>query len=251
MEHRIESGPEKSATRQKLLDAAASLAAITAAILLLWLTFSGPRRLVPLKAQSESAIPDQPVRLDGVHMEGARDAQVAILEFSDFACPFCATFARETLPALRREYIGVGSVRFGLQHLPLGLHSQAGPAAAAAECAAQEGRFWPMHDRLFVDSRALDVSGLADAARAVGLDPGRFSRCLADGRTAARVHEDAASAHALGVTGTPSFMVGVVDSGGRLRVRRRLNGAQPFSVFKEVLDGLLGQADPPYRPAPR
>src|SRR5881628_2783703 len=82
--------------------------------------------------------------------KGRRDAPVTVYEMSDFQCPYCRDFALNTLPTLEREYVASGKVRFVFINLPLTkLHANAVAAAEAAMCAAQQQKFWPMHDLLF------------------------------------------------------------------------------------------------------
>lgn len=224
------------------IDGLAALAAITAAGLMLWLTFAGSRNLQYRAGQPGVENIQEAVSLDGAHTEGAANARVAMIQFSDFACPYCGTFARETLPELRRQYIATGRIRFGFRHLPLRGHPRAMVAAVAAECAAQEGRFWSLHDRLFIQSADFDIDGMKEAAHQVGLDDVRFAACLTDGRAAAEVGEDIAHARVLSVTGTPSFVIGVVQPDGLLQVRRQTGGARPYSEFRTALETILREA---------
>jgi protein-disulfide isomerase len=80
---------------------------------------------------------------------GSQDAPVTIVEFSDYECPFCGRFFRETLPALQTEYIDSGRVRLVYRDFPLNSHRHAQKAAEAAKCADGQGHYWAMHDLLF------------------------------------------------------------------------------------------------------
>lgn len=133
--------------------------------------------------------------LDGAATKGDRKAKVALIEYSDFQCPFCGRFARETLPQLDEKYVRPGKVLVAFRHLPLPIHALAQRAAEAAECAGQQNKFWLMHDFLFRDSGQLAESKLTSSAAGLGLNDGQFKACL-EGRTAAKARADAAFARA-------------------------------------------------------
>lgn len=146
------------------------------------------------------------VEPDRDHIRGPVDAPLTLVEYSDFECPFCgrATGVVEEL----HERLG-DRFRYVFRHVPLvDVHPHAELAAEAAEAAGAQGRFWEMHDRLFAHRDRLQAVDLLDHAAAVGLDLPRFTRDLGTGRYADRVRDDAASAEASGVTGTPTFFVG-------------------------------------------
>ena len=108
-----------------------------------------------------------------------RDAPVTIVEFSDYQCPFCRRFYATTLPAIKKEYIDAGKVRYVFRDFPLEeLHSHARKAAEAAHCAGEQGKYWQMHDALFQNQGTLELPQLAEHARAVGLDSLVFNRCM-------------------------------------------------------------------------
>ena len=113
-------------------------------------------------------LPVGPVALAGAHLEGSNKARVAIIEFSDFQCPACAQFTRDTLPRLRQRYVKSGKVLLAFHPLPLqGIHPRAFRASVAAECAARQGRFWPMHDGLFKHSADLTDPSISQVASAI------------------------------------------------------------------------------------
>jgi protein-disulfide isomerase len=154
---------------------------------------------------------------------GPRDAPVTIVEFSDFQCQFCATAHRvlkQVLAAYPRE------VRLVYRHFPLGGHPAAKPAAEAAECAGQQGRFWEYHDRLFAQPAAVDATRFRTIADELGLDGRAFASCLDGGSMRSRVSQDVDEGRRAGVTATPTFFVD-----GQL-----LEGAQPFEKFKSLID---------------
>jgi protein-disulfide isomerase len=172
---------------------------------------------------------------------GRRDAPVTIIEFTDLQCPYCARFAAETFPQLRRNFIDTGRVRFASRDLPLPRHAQAVPAAVAARCAGEQGRFWEYREALFAARATLSPELYVALARRLGLDEPRFAACRADGRQEANVRSDVALAAGSGITGTPSFVIGrLVD--GRFQ-GEVIKGAQPYAAFAARIDALLEAAD--------
>lgn len=187
-------------------------------------------------------LPADPVSLEGAAVKGSRDAQVAIIEYSDFQCPFCARFAVDTLPEIDKTYIATGKVLMAFRHLPLErIHPHAVDAGASAECAGRQNRFWEMHDRLFLNPARLDPATLRGHATALQLDVAAYDACLADG-AADKVRADGAGAAAVGVSGTPGFLLGRVEPDGRVKVTQRMSGASPFAAFQAALDALLADA---------
>lgn len=168
---------------------------------------------------------------------------VVTLEFSDFQCPFCSRFTLTTFPELQSEYLNTGKVLLAFRHLPLDqIHPNAREAAEAAECAGRQGKFWELHDTLFLDPNRLSRDDIQGYAAAVGLRQPDFGRCL-DGEASGRVAADVAEAMKLQVYGTPAFLLGVLESDGRLRVMERMSGAQQIGPFRAVLDRLLTLAN--------
>jgi protein-disulfide isomerase len=184
---------------------------------------------------------DPVVRVDVANaiVEGDAEAPVTIVVYTDFQCPFCARFARDTLPILRERYVEPGRVRLAIRHLPLeNIHPDAREAAAAAHCAAEQMRFWDMHDRLFADPRHLSPADLGETAQSIGLDRALFGACLGRRTTAQRIDADIAEARRLGITSTPTFLLGTSAGEGHIDGARRLVGAAGIERFAELIDEL-------------
>jgi protein-disulfide isomerase len=164
---------------------------------------------------------------------GSASAPVTIVEFMDYQCPFCQNFARETFPQLEARYIATGKVRYVARDFPLPRHERARPAAVAAACAGEQGRFWEMHDALLGSMGKLRDDDFVMAAAQVGLDRARFDACRAEPRHAARLDADSVAARAAGVRGTPSFLVGA--SRGDVAQGQLLTGDEDFAAFEKVL----------------
>lgn len=143
------------------------------------------------------------------------------------------------MPKLEDEYIKSGALRYVVRDLPLeSIHPQAFKAAEATHCAAEQGKYWELHNQLFAHQRNLDRPDLSTHARTLGLDVAAFDRCVESGKYTARVRKDVDEAQRLGISGTPTFIVGVMD-GGQLKGARMIRGAQPYPAIKAVIDELL------------
>jgi protein-disulfide isomerase len=173
------------------------------------------------------------------HASGA--GSVALLEFTDFQCPYCGRHARDTAPALKKEFVDTGIIRHVVFNFPLeAMHPDAHRAAAAAECAARQGRYWDMHGRLFVEPKALDIAGLRRTAGTLGLRLDDFDQCV-DAESADAIAADVAEGKRLGVTSTPTFFVGLMQ-GASIALHKRINGALPLSEFRNAIEAVSARA---------
>jgi protein-disulfide isomerase len=187
-----------------------------------------------------------PVDVIGLPVKGDRTASVVVIELTDYECPFCKRHAQNTLPQIESEYVATGKVRYAIMDLPLGMHPHAPKAAEAAHCAGEQDRYWQMHDTLFDNQNALGGEQLMGYARSIGLDADAFSACLQNGTFADRVAAGAAEANRLGITGTPTTLIGRSD-GDTVTDIRVVRGAQPYGAFKSEIDKLLGDMPAPTR----
>ena len=193
-------------------------------------------------APAQPTVPDTPISIATAAVRGRADAKLTMVEFSDFECPFCGRYSRDTFGQIAREYIDTGKIQYAFRHYPIeSLHPHAFKAAEAAECAREQGKFWPMHDRLFAHQEALTDADLLGHATAVGLKTADFQRCVS-GPAAERIRQDQKDGNGTGMSGTPMFYVGNVQPDGRVRVRRVITGAAPYAQFKSALDELLASA---------
>lgn len=161
---------------------------------------------------------------------GAAEAQIVMVEFSDFQCGYCRKFAFETLPRLEERYIQTGKMRFIYRHMAV-LGQPSAQAAQAASCAFEQGKFWEYHDTLFRSNSPLAFSAtqLKRYAADLKLDAQGFATCLDSGRYSERVQTETIFGRALGANGTPSFLVN-----GQLAI-----GAYPFETFRGAIDAML------------
>ena len=181
----------------------------------------------------------------GAATRGRQDAKLVLVEFSDFQCPFCGRYTRDTLPQVEREYVDTGKVRYVFRHYPLErIHPLALRAAEAGDCAHQQGKFWPMHTRLFGNQQALAEPDLTRSAEALGLNMSSFQQCMASQSTSpVRVRQDQTEGSRASITGTPTFFIGTITPAGKVHVLKRLVGARPYESFKTTLDGLLSSPE--------
>lgn len=172
---------------------------------------------------------------------GDRQAPVVLFEFSDYECPHCRRFAAQTLAKVEKEYVETGRAALVLRDNPLeDSHPRALAAAAAAHCAASQGKFREMNERLLRDPVELSDEELARDAREIGLDSATFERCVVDPATARAVRSGKKEANDLGIVGTPIFVVGIRKPGEpTVRALRMIEGAFPYEVFKTTLDGVI------------
>jgi protein-disulfide isomerase len=196
-----------------------------------------------LKPSPPKAIMDAPpgmiVPLADAPSRGAAGAKIVMMEFSDYECPFCGKFVRESYPGIDREFIQTGIVRHVFRAFPLeSIHKNAFKAHEAAACAGDQGKYWPMHDLLFANQRALTGADLTRHAQTVGLDLAAFGTCLSSGKMTAKVKKDLDAGSQVGVQGTPLFLLGTVGADGQLVVKKGISGAQPFSVFKQAFEDI-------------
>lgn len=160
---------------------------------------------------------------------GSSGAPVVIIEFSDFECPYCGTFFRNTLPELKEKYINTGKVKFVYRDFPLPSHKNAQAAAEAAQCANDQNKYWEMHNKIFENQEAIAKNDLINYAASLGLNENDFKKCFGDGKYAKEVKADLNDGSRLGVDGTPTFFIN----------GQKLVGAQPFSAFEKIIEEIL------------
>ena len=219
------------------LDKLASIAVIVAAGALVWVAVIRQPAPQGGPVSVERLDPDIVVNYpQGAAVRGHSDARVVLMEFSDFECPFCRQYALEVYPRLMEELVGPGMVQYMFRHYPMeGIHENASRAAEAVECAAGEGKFWTMHDRLFEAAGALTNADILAYAASMGLQPSSFEACLDSGAMRERVLEDRREGIRLGVEGTPTFFLAEKQENGMLRLLTKVVGAQPYETLESLL----------------
>jgi len=165
---------------------------------------------------------------------GDAAAKVTIIEFGDYQCPSCRLFWREVEPRLKKDYVDTGKVKLVFRDFPIvQIHPEAMLAAMAVDCAGDQSKYWQYHDKVFREQdRGEDslvrfkAADLKKWARDTGLDTAAFNECLDSGRFQDEVAKDKADGEGVGIQGTPFFFIN-----GRV-----VGGAQPYPVFKKIID---------------
>jgi protein-disulfide isomerase len=181
--------------------------------------------------------------IDDDPVKGDQKARLVLVEFSDFQCPFCARFVRETFPEIEKNYIKTGKLKYVFRDFPItGAHKDALKAALAAGCALDQGKYWEMHDRLFENQAAFTVYNLTKHAEAIGLNKETFQKCLNNNEYATEVQSDFADGTKAGVNQTPFFFLGLTEpNSSKVTVLTVIQGAKPYVVFKAAIDSALQQ----------
>ncbi len=197
-----------------------------------------------LQNQLPTNQPKPPVKIsaDDDPVRGNQEAEITIIEFSDFQCPFCARFHVQTLPLLLENYIDSGKVKLVYRDFPIqNIHPNAMPAAVAAECADEQGKYWQYHDKLFENQNQWAKLETTEAVEIfsqysveIDLNQEQFETCLTSGKYVNEIRNDLNDGREYGVTGTPGFFVGSDDLGFV-----ELKGAQPFESFKKIIESQL------------
>jgi protein-disulfide isomerase len=175
-------------------------------------------------------------RADSGRIRGNPRAALWIVEGSDFQCPYCKMWHDSTYGPLIRDYVGAGKARLAYLNYPLSQHQNAMPAAEAAMCASAQGKFWPMHDSLFVSQERWEtlpnaMPAFDSLAARIGVAMPAWRDCVARHLTRPLIDADAERLRSSGVRSTPTFFVG----------DQRLEGFQPYSFFRQVIEAQLAK----------
>jgi protein-disulfide isomerase len=165
----------------------------------------------------------QPSDTTGFHgyLKGSSDAPVEITEYADYQCPFCQTFATLQMPTIEDRLINTGRLRWRYRDFPLQQHQFARLAAHSAACADEQGKYWQQHEQIYQNqsewAAARDAGPLfRKYAKTVGLDLGRYDACMKSGKYAGRIQASLNEGVQLGVSSTPTLLVGRRLYQGRL-----------------------------------
>lgn len=210
-----------------------------AAVLVVWAISSYSSSSRRTSNIVELPLPSDSVSLHGAMVDGCESARLIVITYSDFQCPECGVFAQEVLPSLRKGYVEQCKVRVAFRNLPVAAkHQFAVSAAETAACAGVQGRFWEMHDLIFAHQDSLDPSSLLTMARALRLDQAALGACLEGRSVLPQIRLDAGEAVTMGVSVTPTVLVGLLDRNNKVKVLRRLTG-RVSPRLEGILDELL------------
>jgi protein-disulfide isomerase len=182
---------------------------------------------------TETPVPRQNVTFTSAPTWGPADAKVKIVEFSDFQCPFCEIFYKQTYQLIKQRY--GDKVQFAFRHFPIAqIHPDAERASMASECANEQGKFWEYHDALFLNQKNLSRDALVQYANQIKVpNIEQFTTCLDSQKYLTKVQDDLNAGINYSVTGTPTFFIN-----GNILV-----GAQQFATFAAYIDQELAQAN--------
>lgn len=166
--------------------------------------------------------------------KGPKNAEVTIVEFTDYQCPFCGRHFQDTDPQIQENYVDSGKVRYVIRDLPLPFHANANVAAQAARCAGDQNKYWEMHDVLFNNQTAWGEQSDPKAtfttyAQQIGVNTGTFDSCMTSEKYKEAVDADLALATQVGANATPTFYIN----------GQPVVGAQPYSAFETAIEAAL------------
>jgi len=179
---------------------------------------------------------------------GSNSAAIFVIEFSDYECPFCQASEganqeiitqlkqndpswEAPVPNIITQYVNTGKVKLVFRNFPV--HGNNNPAIAA-KCAQEQGKFWEFHQTLFQNYNAIEITDLKKYAADLGLNLTQFNECLDSKKYESSIQNDLSDGQGLGVSGTPTFFIGNNETG-----YDKIEGAQSFSVFKQLINSKL------------
>ncbi|HEX7027675.1 MAG TPA: DsbA family protein [Gammaproteobacteria bacterium] len=182
------------------------------------------------------------IDFDSKRALGDKKAKVAIIEYTDYQCPFCARHAKNVFPQIKENLIETGKARYQVADYPLSFHAAAKLAAVAVSCAGKHGveEYWAMHDALFANTGDLGEALYLREAEALGIDSKVFSTCLNDPENGKAVDRSVAYGNKIGVSGTPKFFIGRIE-GDTITDISTISGAQSYGVFEATVSKLLNE----------
>ena len=197
----------------------------------------------PGAAPAPPPVVEKVVSIDDDPIKGDKNAPITIIEFSDYECPFCKRSYDNVFSKLDEEYISKGKVRVVFRDFPLGFHKKAIPAAIAANCAGEQGKYWEVHNFLFENPDKLDAASILNSAEELGLDKAKFEACTNDKKSKEKeITKDFEDGQKYGVRGTPSCFIGKTTDSDEI-TGTFVRGAQPYSVFKEHIEEQLKEVN--------
>ena len=198
------------------------------------------KQLGGARPQQARALPST-IDLADAPFKGSPTSTVALVEYSDYECPYCIRHFTQVMPDIQSAYIATNKIRYMFRDFPIDeLHPQSIRAHVAAHCALEQGKFWDMHNRLFTKPGTHVPDELTARAKEIGLNPAAFSACIAADKYSASIRQSTAFAISMGASGTPFFIVGNFDpKTHQLTPIKAIPGAYPFSQFQQIIDAAL------------
>ena len=217
------------------LESAANVAMVVLCGVAVWMFATRPGGPA---AKEQTKPPTELVSLEGAQIQGSSAAKVVMLVFSDFQCPYCSKLAAALEP-VTTQYVATGKVLLAFRHLPIEqIHQQALPAAKAATCAGDQGKFWAAHDGIFKSPDVLKTDWQPGFSAVYGLDRSSFQACMTSPLTEERVRSDMALATKFSVRSTPTTFIGSREGNG-MKVAKVLTGVTSAANIAKEIDTLL------------
>jgi protein-disulfide isomerase len=182
----------------------------------------------------DAKVTPQTLMQNGSPILGNSNATITIVEWGDYQCTYCHAFYETSEDSLIKEYVDTGKVNFVFRDFPLNGQDSV-LAAEASYCANDQGKYWKYHDELYKNWAGertgwVNRNSLDQFANTVGMDTIQFDKCLDDKKYEQKVLDNQKFGEKIGINATPSFLIFDSKNG------TKIEGAQPFSVFKQVLD---------------
>lgn len=201
------------------------------------------RQLLERLTQPQPTAPPQPTTAKVTNLKGfvmgRPDAPLTMIEFTDLQCPFCRQYVTTTFDEIKKNWIDTGKLRYISRDFPLDFHPQAMPAARAARCAGEQGKFWELRYTLMRNANLLSPDYITKTAADLKLDTKAFASCIASAKFDAEIQADMQEGTRIGVTGTPTFVLGRTTAAsveGPVIV-----GALPYVTFDTKLKDLIAR----------
>ena len=202
-------------------------------------TIAAPTPSAPTTGNAAAPTPSQvKVSVDDDAVLGNKEAKVALIEFTDFECPFCGRHHQQTYSQIKSQYVDAGKIKYVYRDFPLGFHQNAEPGALAAECLREQTddeTYFKYVDKIFSNQQTLSTENYRQWAIELGADGAEYDSCISTGKYKAEVNKDLADGQAAGIRGTPGFIVLNEETGQTWSI----SGAQPFEAFQSQIEAAL------------
>ena len=180
------------------------------------------------------------INIDGAPIKGDANANLILIEFSDYQCPCSVRHTRELAPQIDEEFVETGKLRHVFMDFPLSTHKNAYKAAVACLCARDQGMYWEMHDMLFnnpdYDPAYLETENLIKYAEEQKLSITMFKACLESGFHDAEINQRIDEGNKVGISSIPTFIVGFIQPDGTVKeVDRQVGAAKMYDPIKYLI----------------
>lgn len=176
---------------------------------------------------------------DSPYLGDIKKVKVAIVEYTDFQCPYCERHATDTKPSILKDYVDTGKIIYVVRNFPLDFHGEIAIDSANAGLCVNElagsSKYFDFYSQGFSKT---STDELAAIAQSLGVNMDKYNTCMAENRYQDQINQDMADGTEAGVSGTPGFVIGVLDKDGNV-TGKLIAGAYPYETFKEIIDEML------------